>query len=112
MHVGLFLPLFVCFVTKCTTFKFVEHNFTVLLPITQATLPPGCTPLEDHPLDTADPIALFGSTDIVGRKASPKRVGNLRQRGPIPTGHFAINEIKAQEPRPMILFPYEGLTII
>lgn len=73
-----------------------------------AALPPGCVPLEEHPLDTADPGSIFGETSEVGSKASPHRTGNLRQRGAIPTHHFAANEIKSAEPVPMRLFPYEG----
>ncbi|KAK3084979.1 hypothetical protein FSP39_022319 [Pinctada imbricata] len=52
---------------------------------------------------------MFGSTDIIGHKASPQRTGNLRQRGPLPTHHFVANEIKAKNPSPMILFPYEAI---
>lgn len=74
-----------------------------------AALPPDCVPLEEHPLDTADPGSIFGETSEVGSKASPHRTGNLRQRGAIPTHHFAANEIKSAEPVPMRLFPYEGI---
>lgn len=76
--------------------------------VTGGILPPGCTPLEEHPLDFTDPGVIFGRTTEVGNKAAPHRVGNLRQRGPIPTHHFASNEIKSAAPVPMRLFPYEG----
>lgn len=79
---------------------------------TNGALPPGCTPLEEHPLDSADPGSIFGRTMEVGSKAAPHRTGNLRQRGPIPTHHFAANEIKSAEPIPMRLFPYEGRYLV
>jgi len=70
-------------------------------------LPNGCPPLEDRPLDTADPATLFGTNSEINQKAPPHRVGSLRSKRPLPTGHFATNEIRPT-PIPMRLFPYEG----
>jgi hypothetical protein len=62
---------------------------------------------EDRPRDTADPATLFGTNSEINQKAPPHRVGSLRSKRPLPTGHFATNEIRPT-PIPMRLFPYEG----
>ncbi|CAL1545785.1 unnamed protein product [Lymnaea stagnalis] len=85
--------------------------FSLLLGVTESVLPnlPDCHAAQDTPLDTANPATLFGVTHELGVKATPQRVGNLRQSGPLPTGHFATNHIKNKDIWPIIQTPYQIL---
>lgn len=77
----------------------------------EAALPqlPDCQRLEDHVLDSANPIDVFGANQEIGQRAVPVRNANLRSRGPIPTHHFATSQIKVKDrPEPLRIFPYEG----
>lgn len=88
---------------------YVVYGFTVVG--VKAALPnmPDCRKLEDHVLDTSNPGTIFGTNSEIGTRAAPVRIGNLRQRGPIPTHHFAASQLKSLERvEPMRLFPYEG----
>lgn len=77
--------------------------------VAQAALPnlPDCHAAQDNVLDNSNPGVIFGETGEVGIKATPQRVGNLRQKTPLPTGHFATNFIKLKDVWPVILLPYE-----
>ncbi|ESP04325.1 hypothetical protein LOTGIDRAFT_237425 [Lottia gigantea] len=66
-----------------------------------------CVHLDEHPLDSTDPISIFGANNEISGHAKPVRVGNLRQSRPLPTGHFVTNQIKGT-PVPMRLFPFEA----
>ncbi|XP_055868540.1 uncharacterized protein LOC106053486 [Biomphalaria glabrata] len=70
---------------------------------------PDCHAAQDAPFDTTNPISLFGVTHEISNKATPQRTGNLRQRGPLPTGHFATNHIKNKDIWPIIQTPYQVL---
>ncbi|XP_066271208.1 uncharacterized protein [Branchiostoma lanceolatum] len=78
------------------------------LPQGRAALPPGCTVLEDQTFSTADVSGIFGVNRILATEAPPQRVGTLRDQGPLPTGHFATNQIKPHT-APMRLFPYSAV---
>ncbi|GFO20908.1 endo-1,3(4)-beta-glucanase 1 [Plakobranchus ocellatus] len=79
--------------------------------VATAALPnlPDCVPAQVAPFDQTNPINLFGVNHEIGIKATPKRVGNLRQLGPLPTGHFATGHIKNNDIWPMIVTPYQSL---
>ncbi|XP_050419050.2 uncharacterized protein LOC126832341 [Patella vulgata] len=72
-----------------------------------AALPGNCVHLEDKPLDTTDPITIFGANNELEGRAKPTRTGNLRRSRALPTGHFATNHIKPNS-IPLRLFPYEA----
>ncbi|KAI8483574.1 hypothetical protein Bbelb_386670 [Branchiostoma belcheri] len=79
-----------------------------LLPQGRAALPAGCVILEDMPFSTTDVSGIFGVNRILETEAPPQRVGTLRDQGPLPTGHFATNQIKPHT-APMRLFPYSAV---
>ncbi|XP_025097413.1 uncharacterized protein LOC112565819 [Pomacea canaliculata] len=82
-----------------------------ILVYVEAVLPqlPDCQRLEDHVLDSANPIDVFGANQEIGQRAVPVRNANLRSRGPIPTHHFATSQIKVKDrPEPLRIFPYEA----
>ncbi|GFR87784.1 endo-1,3(4)-beta-glucanase 1 [Elysia marginata] len=79
--------------------------------VVRGALPPlpDCNPAQATPFSNVNPINLFGVNHEIGIKATPHRVGNLRQQGPLPTGHFATNHIKNSDIWPMIVTPYQSL---
>ncbi|XP_035668282.1 uncharacterized protein LOC118410611 [Branchiostoma floridae] len=78
-----------------------------LFPQSHAALPHGCVVLEDRTFSTEDVSGIFGVNRILQTEAPPQRVGTMRDQGPLPTGHFATNQIKPHT-APMRLFPYSG----
>ncbi|XP_060068686.1 uncharacterized protein LOC132548810 [Ylistrum balloti] len=77
------------------------------LVLVESTLPRGCVPLQQHPFSQSNPGDVFGTSSEIGNKARPTKMGNLRSKGAIPTGHFMTNVIK-DHPVPLRLFPYEA----
>ncbi|XP_023932662.1 uncharacterized protein LOC106163518 [Lingula anatina] len=63
--------------------------------VADASLPPGCTPLNDQPYSTTDPSKTWGTnTELQGLVPPSKRWGSHRATGALPTHHFAINQLK------------------